>query len=143
MSKTEKPQLRLQIVRISNVNLDGKKRSCIALQSIYGVGATRATQICLACKIDENTKIGNLTDLEIEAIRVYIAQGVAKGDYILEDDLRKLIVNNIKDLRKLGCYRGSRHARGLPVRGQRTKTNARTRKGKKSNPIAKKKIVKK
>jgi len=104
----------------------------IALTSIYGIGHTRAQQICQEAGVNPAAKMKDLTDADVDKLR----EGVAK--FSVEGDLRREITMNIKRLMDLGCYRGLRHRRGLPVRGQRTHTNARTRKGK-AKPIAGKK----
>jgi small subunit ribosomal protein S13 len=111
------------MARIAGVNVPEKKHTLIALQSIYGIGATRARKICEDTKILASTKIKDLTDTELESLRSSI------GKYDVEGDLRREVSMNIKRLMDLGCYRGLRHRRGLPVRGQQTQTNARTRKG--------------
>ena len=99
------------------------KHTEIALQAIYGIGAVRAKKICVAAKVNCQTKVKDLSENEVEALRVQVAE------YTIEGDLRREVSMNIKRLMDLGCYRGIRHRRGLPVRGQRTSTNARTRKG--------------
>lgn len=111
------------MARIAGVNVPEKKHTVIALQSIYGIGPTRAAKICADTNIAPSTKIKDLTDAELEALR----GGV--GQFDVEGDLRREVSMNIKRLMDLGCYRGLRHRRGLPVRGQQTQTNARTRKG--------------
>lgn len=111
-------------VRISGVNIPMNKHVRIALQSIYGVGNTLALKVCTAVNVDPETKISVLSEKELEEIRTELSQ------YTLEGDLRREVSMNIKRKMDLGCYVGIRHRRGLPVRGQRTKTNARTRKGK-------------
>jgi small subunit ribosomal protein S13 len=111
------------MARIAGVNIPNHKHAEIALTSIYGVGRTRARLICLEAGVDPALKIKDLTDGDIEKLR----DGVAK--FTVEGDLRREITMNIKRLMDLGCYRGVRHRKGLPVRGQRTRTNARTRKG--------------
>ncbi|MDR2877100.1 MAG: 30S ribosomal protein S13 [Chromatiales bacterium] len=111
------------MARIAGINIPVNKHAGVALRAIYGIGSTRAQQICIASNIDPATKIKDLTEGEIEALRAEI------GKIKVEGDLRREISMNIKRLMDLGCYRGQRHRRGLPVRGQRTKTNARTRKG--------------
>jgi small subunit ribosomal protein S13 len=95
----------------------------VALTSIYGIGRTRSRQICTSVKIKPTTKVKDLAESEIEALRTEVAK------YTVEGDLRREVSMSIKRLMDLGCYRGVRHRRGLPLRGQRTKTNARTRKG--------------
>ena len=111
------------MARIAGINLPVNKHAVIALQSIYGIGQNRARDICETTGITPSTKIRDLDDAQVEAIRAEIAK------YIVEGDLRREVAMNIKRLMDLGCYRGLRHRRGLPVRGQRTRTNARTRKG--------------
>ncbi|MCB1827220.1 MAG: 30S ribosomal protein S13 [Coxiellaceae bacterium] len=111
--------------RIAGVNIPENKHAQIALRSIYGIGPTRAREICEASQVDPATKISELAEQDLERIRTEVAK------YILEGDLRREISMNIKRKMDLGCNAGIRHRRGLPVRGQRTKTNARTRKGKK------------
>lgn len=111
------------MARIAGVNLPVQKHTWIALTSIYGIGRTRAFQICAGASVEPATKIRDLTDPEVEAIRAQIS------NLSVEGDLRREVSMNLKRLMDLGCYRGLRHRRGLPVRGQRTKTNARTRKG--------------
>ena len=111
------------MARIAGVNIPDQKHAWVALTTIYGVGRTRALQICEAAKVPPDTKIRDLTEPEVENIRAEVAKIAVEGD------LRREVAMNIKRLMDLGCYRGLRHRRGLPVRGQRTKTNARTRKG--------------
>lgn len=111
------------MARIAGVNLPINKHAVVALTSLYGVGFTRAREICAASNVANDTKIKDLTEGEVEALRAQVQQ------YTIEGDLRREISMNIKRLMDLGCYRGLRHRRGLPVRGQRTKTNSRTRKG--------------
>jgi small subunit ribosomal protein S13 len=111
------------MARIAGVNIPDQKHAWVALTTIYGIGRTRAYQICDAAKVEPNTKIRDLSEPEIEGIRAEVAKIEVEGD------LRRGVAMNIKRLMDLGCYRGLRHRRGLPVRGQRTKTNARTRKG--------------
>jgi small subunit ribosomal protein S13 len=111
------------MARIAGVNIPDQKHAWVALTTIYGVGRSRALEICKAANVPTDTKIRDLTEPEIEAIRSEIAKIPVEGD------LRRDVAMNIKRLMDLGCYRGLRHRRGLPVRGQRTKTNARTRKG--------------
>lgn len=111
------------MARIAGVNLPINKHAVIALTSLYGVGPTRARQICESSGVALDTKVKDLTEGEIEALRGQVQQ------YNIEGDLRREVSMNIKRLMDLGCYRGQRHRRGLPVRGQRTKTNSRTRKG--------------
>lgn len=111
------------MARIAGINIPVHKHAVIALTSIYGIGRTRAQDICAATGISPSSKIRDLSDGEIESIRSEVAK------YTLEGDLRRVVSMNIKRLMDLGCYRGVRHRRGLPLRGQRTRTNARTRKG--------------
>jgi len=111
------------MARIAGVNIPDKKHAVIALTSIYGVGRTRAVQICDASGIAVDTKIRDLSEGEINKLRAEVTR------YTVEGDLRREVSINIKRLMDLGCNRGIRHRRGLPLRGQRTRTNARTRKG--------------
>ena len=111
------------MARIAGVNIPDRKHAVIALTSIYGVGATRAKQICEAANVATDRKIMELTEEEIENLRTEVAKFATEGD------LRREVSMNIKRLMDLGCNRGIRHRRGLPLRGQRTRTNARTRKG--------------
>ncbi len=112
------------MARIAGVDLPRTKRIEIALTYIYGIGRTSALQICEKAEIDRNSKTENLSDGEVVRLREIIEQ-----DYKVEGDRRREVSQNIKMLMDIGCYRGLRHRRGLPVRGQRTHTNARTRKG--------------
>ena len=111
------------MARIAGINLPAHKHILIALTSIYGVGRTRSLKFCEAAGIEINTKVNQLTEDQAEKLREEVAK------FEVEGDLRREVSMNIKRLMDLGCYRGLRHRRGLPVRGQRTKTNARTRKG--------------
>lgn len=111
------------MARIAGINVPDHKHAVIALTAIYGIGRTRAQDICAAVNIPESIKIRELSEEQVEQIR----QEVAK--FTVEGDLRREVTLNIKRLIDLGCYRGMRHRRSLPVHGQRTKTNARTRKG--------------
>ena len=111
------------MARIAGINIPVNKHADIALTSIYGIGRTRAQTICVATGIKPETKIKDLAENEIEALRNEVAK------YTVEGDLRREVSMNIKRLMDLGSYRGIRHRRGLPLRGQRTRTNARTRKG--------------
>jgi small subunit ribosomal protein S13 len=111
------------MARIAGVNIPDRKHAVIALTSIYGIGRTRAASICEAAGIAQNMKIQDLSEGEVDALRTVVA------NYTVEGDLRREVSMNIKRLMDLGCNRGIRHRRGLPLRGQRTKTNARTRKG--------------
>lgn len=121
------------MARIAGVNIPTNKRVEVALTSIYGIGDTFAKQICQKVSIPPERRVSQLTESEIGQIREVIDR-----DYVVEGDLRREVAMNIKRLMDLGCYRGLRHRRGLPVRGQRTHTNARTRKGP-AKPIAGKK----
>ncbi len=111
------------MARIAGVNIPNHKHTEIALTSIYGVGRTRAQKICDAAGINRMTKVKDLTEADLEKLREEV------GRFVVEGDLRREVTMSIKRLMDLGCYRGVRHRRGLPVRGQRTRTNARTRKG--------------
>ncbi|HKB21467.1 MAG TPA: 30S ribosomal protein S13 [Methyloceanibacter sp.] len=121
------------MARIAGVNIPTNKRVEVALTSIHGIGDTFAKQICQKVSIPPERRVSQLTESEISQIREVIDR-----DYVVEGDLRREVAMNIKRLMDLGCYRGLRHRRGLPVRGQRTHTNARTRKGP-AKPIAGKK----
>ena len=121
------------MARIAGVNIPTNKPVAISLRYIFGIGPVNAVEICEKTKIDQTKRVNELSDAEVLAIREVIDR-----DYVVEGDLRRSNAMNIKRLMDLGCYRGLRHRRGLPVRGQRTHTNARTRKGK-SKPIAGKK----
>jgi small subunit ribosomal protein S13 len=121
------------LARIAGVNIPTNKRVVIALQYIHGIGAKNALDIITKTNIAAERRVNELSDAEILAIRETIDR-----DYVVEGDLRREVAMNIKRLMDLGCYRGLRHRRGLPVRGQRTHTNARTRKGP-AKPIAGKK----
>ncbi|MGI8494884.1 MAG: 30S ribosomal protein S13 [Pyrinomonadaceae bacterium] len=122
------------MARISGVDLPPNKRSQIGLTYIYGVGKSRATEILNEAQIGVDTKIRDLSEDELTKIRALLDQ---QGN--VEGDLRKRVQMDIKRLMDIGCYRGLRHRRGLPVRGQRTSTNARTRKGPRKAAVAKKK----
>ncbi|MBT8141712.1 MAG: 30S ribosomal protein S13 [Gammaproteobacteria bacterium] len=111
------------MARIAGINIPANKHTVIALRSIYGIGPTRSQKICDAAGVDGTTKVRDLTDDEVANLRNQV------GSFTVEGDLRREISMDIKRLMDLGCYRGIRHRRGLPLRGQRTKTNARTRKG--------------
>ena len=111
------------MARIAGINIPVNKHVVIALTSIYGIGRSRSQDVCDAAKVASSTKIRDLSEEEVERIRAEI------GKFTVEGDLRRDVSMNIKGLMDLGCYRGIRHRRGLPLRGQRTKTNARTRKG--------------
>ena len=111
------------MARIAGVNIPEKKHSMIALTAIYGIGRSTALRICAGVNIPPTTKIKELSEEQLDALRAEVAK------YTVEGDLRREVAMNIKRLMDLGCYRGIRHRRGLPLRGQRTRTNARTRKG--------------
>ena len=122
------------MARIAGINIPNHQHAGIALTAIYGIGRSRAKAICIAAGIEPNRKIKDLTDAEMERMR----EGITR--LTVEGDLRREVSMNIKRLMDLACYRGLRHRRGLPVHGQRTHTNARTRKGP-AKPIAGKKKV--
>jgi small subunit ribosomal protein S13 len=111
------------MARIAGINIPMNKHVVIGLTSIYGVGRTQAKKACAAAGVNPTTLVKDLTDAEVAALRAQI------GKLTVEGDLRREVSMNIKRLMDLGCYRGIRHRRGLPLRGQRTRTNARTRKG--------------
>ena len=121
------------MARIAGVNIPTNKRVIIALQYIHGIGAKKAEEIVTKVGIEDSRRVNQLSDAEVLQIRETIDR-----DYLVEGDLRREVSMNIKRLMDLACYRGLRHRKGLPVRGQRTHTNARTRKGK-AKPIAGKK----
>ncbi|MBB3810788.1 small subunit ribosomal protein S13 [Pseudochelatococcus contaminans] len=123
----------MSVARIAGVNIPTAKRVVIALQYIHGIGPQKAQEIIEKVNIPAERRVNELTDAEVLQIRETIDR-----DYVVEGDLRREVSMNIKRLMDLGCYRGLRHRRNLPVRGQRTHTNARTRKGK-AKPIAGKK----
>ena len=122
------------MARISGVDLPREKRVEIGLTYIYGIGRTSADQILKAAEVNPDTRVRDLTDDEVRRLSEII-----NTDYTVEGDLRREIAMNIKRLQEIGCYRGIRHRKGLPVRGQKTKTNARTRKGPKKTVANKKK----
>ena|SRR3990172_5198149 len=111
------------MARIAGINIPVHQHAEIALTAIYGIGRNRAREICAKSGIQPNQKIKDLTEAELDAVRAEVV------NYTVEGDLRRTVSMNIKRLMDLGCYRGVRHRRGLPLRGQRTRTNARTRKG--------------
>ncbi len=121
------------MARIAGVDIPRDKRVVVSLTYIYGIGLTTSKEILAACKIDENIRVKDLTDEQETAIRQEVDKIKVEGDLRRETSL------NIKRLMEIGCYRGIRHRRGLPVRGQRTKTNARTRKGPRRTVANKKK----
>ena len=124
------------MARVSGVDLPPQKRAQIGLTYIYGIGKSRATNILTEAQVDINKKIRDLSEEELGRIRLIVDQGGS-----VEGDLRKQIQLDIKRLMDIGCYRGLRHRRSLPVRGQRTHTNARTRKGPRRATVAKKKVA--
>lgn len=124
------------MARIAGVDIPKQKRGVISLTYIYGIGASRAKEILAQAKVDENTKVQDWTDDEISNIRE------AVGTLTIEGELRSEIQLNIKRLMDIGCYRGIRHRAGLPLRGQRTKNNSRTRKGRRKTVANKKKATK-
>ncbi len=111
------------MARIAGINIPNHQHAQIALTAIYGIGRPRAAAICVAAGVEPAVKMKDLTDSQVDKLREQV------GKFIVEGDLRREVSMNIKRLMDLGCYRGVRHKRGLPVRGQRTRTNARTRKG--------------
>ena len=122
------------MARLAGVDLPSKKRTEIGLTYIYGIGRTRSKSLCHRAGVDPNTKVADLTEDDINRIRL-----ILESEGSVEGDLRKEISMNIKRLIEMGSYRGLRHRRGLPVRGQRTHTNARTRKGPRRATVAGKK----
>ena len=119
------------MARIAGVNIPNHQHAVIALQAIYGIGPTRAKAICASTGVVPSTKIKDLSDAQMDKLREQV------GRFTVAGDLRRETTMNIKRLMDLGCYRGTRHRKGLPVRGQRTRTNARTRKGpKKGRTVA-------
>src|SRR4051812_10311939 len=121
----------MSAVRIQNVPLEPNKHIRVALQSVYGIGNTRAIMLCEKVGVPTTTKVKDLDDEVVRKIQEAVA------GFLTEGDLRREISMRIKRLRDIGCYRGKRHRAGLPMRGQRTRTNARTRKGPRGNRIAK------
>ncbi|MDQ7003676.1 MAG: 30S ribosomal protein S13 [Ghiorsea sp.] len=122
------------MARIAGVNIPTQKRVVVALTYIFGVGAPRSAEILEKLKIDPDTRVNALTDAQVDSIR-----NLLNDEYKIEGDLRREVLMNIKRLTDLGCYRGLRHRKGLPVRGQKSKTNARTRKGPRRAVAGKKK----
>jgi len=118
------------VARIAGVDLPRKKRVDVALTYIYGIGDSRAEDIVDRSSVDRSTNVKDLTEGEIRSIRQVVDE-----NYTVEGDLRRRVQRNIQRLKDLGCYRGIRHRKGLPVRGQRTQTNARTRKGPRSSTV--------
>ena len=123
------------MARIAGVDIPREKRVEISLTYIFGIGLTTSRKILSATGIDPNTRVRNLTDEEVTQLRAYI-----DGNYKVEGDLRREVSQDIKRKQEIGCYQGLRHRKGLPVRGQRTHTNARTRKGPKKTVAGKKKV---
>ena len=126
------------MARISGVDIPREKRLEIALTYLYGVGRPSARRVCTELGIDPNTRVRNLTEEEVNRLRTYVDANLK-----VEGDLRRDVAQDIKRKMEIGCYQGVRHRRGLPVRGQRTHTNARTRKGPKKTVANKKKAVRK
>jgi small subunit ribosomal protein S13 len=126
------------MARIAGVDIPREKRLEVSLTYIYGVGRTTAGKICAAIGIDPNTRVRNLTEEEVTRIRTFVDANLK-----VEGDLRRDVAQDIKRKMEIGCYQGIRHRKGLPVRGQRTHTNARTRKGPKKTVANKKKVVRK
>ena len=126
------------MARISGVDIPREKRLAISLTYVFGIGRTTAAQICEATGIDPNTRVRDLTDEEVNRVRSFVDQ-----NYKVEGDLKRDVQQDIKRKMEIGCYQGLRHRRGLPVRGQRTHTNARTRKGPKKTVAGKKKVGRK
>jgi small subunit ribosomal protein S13 len=125
------------VARISGVDIPREKRLEIALTYVYGIGLTRAQKTCAETGISPDTRVRDLTDEEVARLRAYIDQ-----NYKVEGDLRRDVAQDIKRKMEIGCYQGIRHRKGLPVHGQRTHTNARTRKGPKKTVAGKKKVRK-
>ncbi|HWL45998.1 MAG TPA: 30S ribosomal protein S13 [Ilumatobacter sp.] len=126
------------MARIAGVDIPREKRLEISLTYIYGIGPTTAKKLCTELGLDVNTKVSSLTEDEVNRIRAYV-----DANLTIEGDLRRDVQNDIKRKIEIGCLQGVRHRKGLPVRGQRTHTNARTRKGKKKTVANKKKAVRK
>ena len=124
------------MARIAGVDIPRDKRVDISLRYIYGIGPTLARKVCAQTQVHPETRVRDLTENEVARLREVIER-----EYKVEGDLRREVNLNIKRLIEIGCYRGLRHRRSLPVRGQRTRTNARTRKGPRKGAIAKKKVV--
>lgn len=121
------------MARIAGVNIPNHKHTEIALMSIFGIGRSRAQRICDSAGVTRTVKVKDLTEADMDKLREEV------GKFVVEGDLRREVTMNIKRLMDLGCYRGFRHRRGLPLRGQRTRTNARTRKGPRKAIAGKKK----
>ena len=126
------------MARIAGVDIPREKRTVVSLTYIYGIGPSLARQVCSETDISESTRLRDLTDEEVARLRNYI-----EGSLRVEGDLRRETSQDVKRKMEIGCYQGLRHRRGLPVRGQRTHTNARTRKGPKKTVAGKKKVMKK
>jgi small subunit ribosomal protein S13 len=124
------------MARIAGIDIPKNKRGAIALTYIFGIGKSRAKEILAAAKVDENVKVQDWTDQNINDIREQV------GNFTIEGELRSEVQLSIKRLMDIGCYRGIRHRSGLPLRGQRTKNNSRTRKGKRKTVANKKKATK-
>ena len=124
------------MARIAGVDIPNEKRVVVSLTYIYGIGDSTARKICAATGVNEDIRVKNLTDEQLNALRIEV------NKYHTEGDLRREVALNIKRLQEIGCYRGIRHKRGLPVRGQRTRTNARTRKGRRKTIANKKEASK-
>jgi small subunit ribosomal protein S13 len=125
------------MARIAGVNIPNHQHAEIALTAIFGIGRARAQAICVAAKVGKSAKVKDLSDSDMERLREEVAK------FTVEGDLRREVSMSIKRLMDLGCYRGSRHRKGLPVRGQRTRTNARTRKGPRKAAIKMKSVASK
>jgi small subunit ribosomal protein S13 len=125
------------VARVAGVDIPREKRLVISLTYVYGVGPSKAKEICAATEMNPDTRVRDLTDDEVNKLRTYIDENLQ-----VEGDLRREIQQDIKRKMEIGCYQGLRHRRGLPVRGQRTHTNARTRKGPKKTVAGKKKVRK-
>ncbi|MEY2396870.1 MAG: small subunit ribosomal protein [Actinomycetota bacterium] len=125
------------MARVAGVDIPREKRLVISLTYVYGVGPSKAKEICAATEMNPDTRVRDLTDDEVNKLRTYIDENLQ-----VEGDLRREIQQDIKRKMEIGCYQGLRHRRGLPVRGQRTHTNARTRKGPKKTVAGKKKVRK-
>jgi small subunit ribosomal protein S13 len=125
------------MARIAGIDIPREKRLVISLTYIYGIGPTSAKKVCEAAGVDPSTRVKDLTDAEVTALRSFVEE-----NFKVEGDLRREVNQNIKRKMEIGCYQGLRHRRGLPVRGQRTHTNARTRKGPKKTVAGKKKVRK-
>jgi len=125
------------MARIAGVDIPREKRAVISLTYLYGIGPTTAAQVLAACEIDPSTRIRDLADQDVVQLRAYIESNLR-----VEGDLRREVQQDIKRKMEIGCYQGLRHRKGLPVRGQRTHTNARTRKGPKKAIAGKKKVMK-